>query len=126
MIARINGWYSVGIPILFLVMFVNTMIFVNIGNRWKMKRKEVSVEKSRLTTRMIMSKFEILQNGRTSDELKNIWDNIQKSIFLAKKSHLYSMGSWQISRLIIACFTCYICIQFFYRAVSFGVTPALL
>ena len=64
LIAKVSGWYSAGIPLLFLVIFLNTMFFQNLALHWRKKRKEISVEKSRMTTRMIMSKFEILQNHR--------------------------------------------------------------
>jgi len=36
------------------------------------------------------------------------------------------MGSWQVSRFIIACFTGYICIQFFHRAQIDGVSTRLI
>lgn len=79
-----------------------------------------------MATRMIMSKFEVLQNHRIDDEIRNLRHNINKSIELSKKSHIYSMGSWQLSRFIIACFTGYICIQFFYRAQIEGISTQLV
>lgn len=126
LIAKVSGWYSAGIPLLFLVIFLNTMFFQNLALHWRKKRKEISVERSRMTTRMIMSKFEILQNHRMWEEVNNLWAITQKSIFFSKKSHTYSMGSWQLSRFIIGCFTWYICVGFFHQAQTYGVTAELM
>jgi hypothetical protein len=57
-------------PIMFVVIFLNTMWWTNKATHWRRKRKEVSVERSRLLTRIIMSKFEVLQNNRINEDLK--------------------------------------------------------
>lgn len=91
-----------------------------------MKRKNIYVEKSRQQTKMIMNKFEVLQNNQIStetDTLIKINVDIRK---ISEKIQSINVGTWQISRIIIATFTLSICVLFYERAKTEGISPLFI
>lgn len=108
----------IGFAVLFFLIATNTIIFSKYGLYWRIKRKEVSVEQARIETRIIMSKFEILQNGNIEKETSKIISFLEKIKEYAKKSQTTNIGSWQISRGLISLFMIFICFLFYKKALE--------
>lgn len=73
-----------------------------------------------------MNKFEVLQNNQIStetDTLIKINVDIRK---ISEKIQSINVGTWQISRIIIATFTLSICVLFYERAKTEGISPLFI
>lgn len=125
-LAQTSGELFLWFIILFALIAVNTILFSHYGLYWRMKRKEVSVEQARIETKIIMSKFEILQNKNIEKETEKIYSLFEKIKEYAKKSQVTNVGSWQISRGLISAFMIFICFRFYEQASIDGVSPKLL
>jgi ATP-binding cassette, subfamily B, bacterial len=73
-----------------------------------------------------MSKFEILQNNAIKKEIKGICKYNEEIQSLSEKIQGINVGTWQISRIIIASFSLYICASFYNRAMIEWITPLLI
>ncbi len=72
MLVKMNTIYAIFIPILFIITLINIVFWTNKALFWRLKRKDVSTERSRFFTKLIMSKFEILLNNKTEKDLKTM------------------------------------------------------
>ena len=72
MLVKMNTGYAIFIPILFIITLINIVFWTNKALFWRLKRKDVSTERSRFFTKLIMSKFEILLNNKTDKDLKTM------------------------------------------------------
>ncbi len=126
MLVKMNTIYAIFIPILFIITLINIVFWTNKALFWRLKRKDVSTERSRFFTKLIMSKFEILLNNKTEKDLKTMEWITGKLIYYSQKSHSFSMGSWQVSRILIGCFTIYMAADFWQKGMQTGVTTELV
>lgn len=126
MLIKMDTIYAIFIPILFAITLINIVFWTNKALFWRLKRKDVSVERSRFFTKLVMSKFEILLNNKTEKDLSTMEWITEKLIHYSKKSHAFSMGSWQVSRILIGCFTIYMAADFWKKGMQTGVTPELI
>lgn len=123
---KISTTYVVMFFFMFLAIMLNLIIFSRYWYILRMKRKNIYVEKSRQQTKMIMNKFEVLQNNQIStetDTLIKINVDIRK---ISEKIQSINVGTWQISRIIIATFTLSICVLFYERAKTEGISPLFI
>lgn len=80
------GWQYIALFIIILVIFVYVMMMVNKSmNEQRLQRIASEKEGTRRIVKMLMSKFDILQNNRTAYEVKAITDTNDVSIERNKK-----------------------------------------
>lgn len=112
--------------LMFILVMTNLIIFSHYGSYWRTKRKERYVERGRQEAKMIMSKFEVLQNNTLEKEIKNMCTYNYDIQYLSEKIQGINVGTWQFSRIIIAAFSLYICVSFYNRAVIEWVSPLMI
>lgn len=95
------------------VYFIIFVIVSFIVNRWvkhimyqalkrRRKRKEFLIEHSRQMVKMIMSKFEILQNNKVWHEVKQITTIIHKILEINKKKHFYEHIGYNMGEVFMS------------------------
>lgn len=125
-LVKISTTYVAMFFIMFVIIMLNLIIFSRYWYVLRMVRKDIYVEKSRQQTKMIMNKFEVLQNNRMDEEtdtLIKINLDIRK---ISEKIQSINVGTWQISRAVIAGFTLIICVLFYEKAKNEWVTPLFI
>lgn len=81
-----------------IAVFIIMIVFARFGNsrlrKIRKNRREIAIQFDRSLVRMIMSKFEILQNSKIIKELARIWDLFSRIIVLdVKESKWYILAS---------------------------------
>lgn len=123
---KISSVYVWMFFIMFVLIMLNLIIFSRYWYIMRLKRKNIYVEKSRQQTKMIMNKFEVLQNNRILSEIKKLVDINIDIRQISQKIQSINVWTWQISRVIIATFTLSICVLFYERAITEGITPLFI
>lgn len=98
MVSRLHWVYSLVFIVLLVLVSLFSAYVSTKANPWRAKKKHIDTELSRFDVRMIMSKQEIIQSGKLSDELDAYGSkNIERYRYASKAGEfLFYMYEWPV------------------------------
>jgi hypothetical protein len=87
--------------ILFVLIFVLTYIFQKKAKVHRLKRREINISITSRFVKILMAKFEILQNDKIDNELKYIKTNLDKNVLLNYRINNYNIITDLLVRILV-------------------------
>lgn len=78
-IASINFYYAIALILLFSITFYITFVLQKIAKNLRLERKNVNIAQSRFFVKILMSKFEILQNDKWDEETQKLSESLNEN-----------------------------------------------